>query len=131
MPPHRSGLKQIYADTLITRQFNASEDVAWWCRRFPLQHLERDGSSTISHGRTIPAARSFERSRTPTWISTAGVVAYADINMFTGRESRAEVNPANSIGSWVWRSAARSESSVYSEEEHRVDRPRSFSHVLR
>jgi hypothetical protein len=76
-PLDRGGLKQIYGDVLINRQFNAIEDLSWWREVSPKHNLSAyAGMGWLFHNSNYFArpdnmgVHSFVTWRTRTLIST-------------------------------------------------------------
>jgi hypothetical protein len=130
-PLDRGGVKQIYGDVLINRQFNAADDVSWWRKTFPKQNLSAyAGMGWLFHNSNYFARPDNTGRALLRYVAHADVdlyenriVAYADVNMFSDRESRSKVNPTEI--DWIVGLALRwrdYEVSVYREEDRPVDR---------
>lgn len=131
-PLDRSGIKQVYADVLLTARFMAAQDLSWWRQRFPWQNLTAyAGAGWLFHNSNYFARPNNTGSALFRYVAHADldlyksrVVAYVDINMFTDRETNAKVNPTEI--DWIvgvafrWRDM---EFSVYREEDRPVDQP--------
>lgn len=130
-PLDRSGIKQIYADVLMTRQFQAAQDLAWWRQRFPKQNITAyAGAGWLFHNdryfaRPDNTGRALFRyvAHADLDLYQGRVVGYIDFNMFTDRETDTKVNPTEL--DWIigiafrWRDL---ELSLYREEDRPVDR---------
>lgn len=138
-PLDRSGIKQIYADALLTRQFHAVTDLSWWRTRFPQQNLTAyAGIGWLFHNdhyfaRPDNTGRALFRyvAHADADLYRGRIVAYADINMFTDRETSAKANPTEI--DWIvgvafrWRAM---EISMFREEDRPVDRGGLVQHYV-
>lgn len=131
-PLDRAGTKQIYGDVLLNRQFNAADDLSWWRAMFPKQNLSAyAGMGWLFHNSNYFARPDNSGRALFRYVAHADldlyenrIVAYADVNMFSDRESRSKVNPTEI--DWIIGLALRwrdYEVSVYREEDRPVDRP--------
>jgi len=128
-PLDRCGLKQIYADAVLTYRFRA-EEWAWWRSALPAQNITgylgpgwlffnhsyfaRPDNSGLALLRYIGAWADVD-------LYYNRIVAFVDLNMFTDRTARNEFRPSEL--DWILGLACRwhdLEFSVYREQ----DRPR-------
>ncbi len=129
-PLDRSGVKQIYADALLTRWFHPLAD-GWLRPRIPLQDL----TTYVGIGYLFYNDHYFARPdntgralfryvvHAEADLYRGWVIAYADINMFTDRGSAVKVNPTEM--DWIVGAALRwrgMEVGVYGEEDRPLDR---------
>jgi len=130
-PLDRSGLQQIYADTLVTYRFTAEHDWTWWKRLLPNQNLNayvgpgwlffnhqyfaRPDNTGIAQYRYVG---HFDLD-----LYQERVILFGDVNMFTDRHASSEIRPSEL--DWIlgiafrWRAY---ELSTYVESDQPVDR---------
>lgn len=130
-PIDRSGLKQAYADVLITGRFHAVQDLSWWRRTFPNQNLTAyAGAGWLFHNSNYFARPDNTGRALFRYIGHADLdlyknrlVLYADMNFFTDREASNVMNPTEL--DWIIGIAVRwqrTELAVYREEDRPLDR---------
>ncbi len=130
-PLDRSGLQQIYADTLVTYRFRASDDLAWWSKLLPKQEL----SAYAGPGWMFYNHNYFARpdNTGTTLFRYVGhfdlelygdrAIFFGDFNMFTDRTARSVIRPSEL--DWILGLAGRwhdYELSVYREQDRPLDR---------
>jgi len=132
-PLDKSGTKQIYADTLLTSRFQATEDLSWWRGIFPNQNLTAyAGAGWLFHNSTYFARPDNTGTALFRYVAHADldlyknrVVLYGDMNFFTDREAGNKVNPTEL--DWIIGLALRfredMEISVYREQDQPLDKP--------
>ena len=130
-PLDKSGIKQVYADTLVTARFQATEDWAWWRRTFQKQNLTAyAGAGWLFHNSSYFArpdntGKALFRyvAHTDLDLYQNKVVLYGDMNFFTDRQASNQTNPSEL--DWIvglafrWRDA---ELSIYREQDQPLDR---------
>ena len=131
-PLDRSGLKQIYADTLLTSRFQATEDLSWWKGIFPNQNLTAyAGAGWLFHNSNYFARPDNTGEALFRYVAHADldlyknrVVLYGDMNLFTDREAENKLNPTEL--DWIIGLALRfredMELSVYREQDQPLDK---------
>jgi len=130
-PLDRSGIKQVYADMLVTGRFQAIEDIGWWRTRFPNQNLTAyAGAGWLFHNSNYFARPDNTGRALFRYVAHADldlyqnkVVLYGDVNMFTDRQASNQVNPTEL--DWILGIAFRwhdVEFSVYHEQDQPLDR---------
>jgi len=100
-PLDRSGLKQIYADTLVTARFQSVQDSAWWRRTFPHQNLTAyAGAGWLFYNSNYFARPNNTGRALFRYVAHADldlyknkVILYGDMNFFTDGEASNVVNP--------------------------------------
>ncbi len=131
-PLDRSGLKQIYADALLTGRFVAAQDSAWWRQTFPSQNLTAyAGGGWLFHNRNYFARPDNTGRALFRYVAHADldlyknkVVLYFDTNFFTDREASNVLSPTEL--DWIVGLAFRwhdMEFSVYREQDLPLDKP--------
>jgi hypothetical protein len=131
-PLDRRGLKQAYADVLVTARFQAVQDLAWWRRAFPQQNLTAyAGAGWLFHNSQYFARPDNTGRALFRYVAHADldlyknrVVLYGDMNFFTDREARNTLNPSEL--DWIVGVAVRwqdMELAVYREEDRPLDQP--------
>ncbi|MGH7220443.1 MAG: hypothetical protein ACREI1_08955 [Nitrospiraceae bacterium] len=132
-PIDRSGTKQIYADTLLTSRFQATEDLGWWKGIFPNQNLTAyAGAGWLFHNSNYFARPDNTGEALFRYVAHADldlyknrVVLYGDMNLFTDREAGNKINPTEL--DWIIGLALRfrenMELSVYREQDQPLDKP--------
>ncbi len=131
-PIDKSGLKQSYADTLLTSRFQAAEDVSWWKAIFPNQNLTAyAGAGWLFHNNNYFARPDNTGEALFRYVAHADldlyknrVVLYGDMNLFTDREAGNKLNPTEL--DWIIGLALRfrenMELSVYREQDQPLDK---------
>lgn len=132
-PLDKSGTKQVYADTLLTSRFQATEDLSWWKGIFPNQNLTAyAGAGWLFHNSNYFARPDNTGKALIRYVAHADldlyknrVVLYGDMNLFTDREAGNKLNPTEL--DWIIGLALRfredMEISVYREQDQPLDRP--------
>lgn len=129
-PLDRRGLKQAYADALVTARFQATQDFTWWRRTFPNQNLTAyAGAGWLFHNSQYFARPNNTGRALFRYVAHADldlyknkVVLYADTNLFTDREASNTLNPTEL--DWIVGIAMRwkdTELSFYREEDRPLD----------
>lgn len=131
-PLDRSGIKQIYGDTLLTGRFQATEDLAWWRQQFPNQNLNAyAGFGWLFHNRDYYARPNNTGRALFRYVAHFDadlyknlVVFFGDFNLFTDRELGNKLRPTEL--DWIVGLAFRFkddyEVSVYREQDRALDR---------
>jgi len=131
-PLDRRGLKQAYADVLVTARFQAVQDLAWWRRALPHQNLTAyAGAGWLFHNSQYFARPNNTGRALFRYVAHADldlyknrVVLYGDMNFFTDREASNTLNPSEL--DWIVGIAVRwqdMELAVYREEDRPLDQP--------
>lgn len=132
-PLDRSGIKQIYADALLTSHFKAVDDLSWWRTKFPNQNFNAyAGFGWLFHNsnyfaRPDNTGRALFRyvAHFDADLYKNMVVLFGDFNMFTDRELDNKLKPTEL--DWIVGLAFRFkddyELSVYREQDRPLDRP--------
>ncbi|HJU06560.1 MAG TPA: hypothetical protein VJ692_15540 [Nitrospiraceae bacterium] len=131
-PLDSSGLKQVYADTLLTARFVAAQESSWWRRAFPMQNLTAyAGGGWLFHNDNYFARPDNTGRALFRYVAHADldlyqnrIVLYGDMNFFTDREKGDKVSPSEL--DWIVGLAVRwrdMELSVYREQDQPLDRP--------
>jgi len=132
-PLDKSGTKQVYADTLLTSRFQATEDLSWWKGIFPNQNLTAyAGAGWLFHNSNYFARPDNTGKALFRYVAHADldlyknrVVLYGDMNFFTDREAGNKLNPTEM--DWIIGLALRfredMEISVYREQDQPLDKP--------
>lgn len=129
-PLDRRGLKQAYADALVTARFQATQDSTWWRRTFPNQNLTAyAGAGWLFHNSQYFARPNNTGRALFRYVAHADLdlyknklVLYADTNLFTDREASNTLNPSEL--DWIVGIAVRwkdTELSFYREEDRPLD----------
>lgn len=129
-PLDRSGIKQAYADALVTARFQAVQDSTWWRRTFPNQNLTAyAGAGWLFHNSQYFARPNNTGRALFRYVAHADldvyknrVVLYGDINLFTDREASNVMNPTEL--DWIVGIAVRwkdTELAFYREEDRPLD----------
>ena len=132
-PLDTSGLKQVYADALLTARFQATEDLSWWKNLFPNQNLTAyAGPGWLFHNSNYFARPDNTGRALFRYVAHADldlyknrVVLYGDMNFFTDREAGNKLNPTE----WDWivglalRFREDMELSLYREQDQSLDKP--------
>ena len=131
-PIDKSGLKQAYADTLLTARFQATEDLSWWKALFPHQNLTAYAGAGWLFQNSNYFARPDNTGRALyRYVAHADldlyknrVVLYGDMNFFTDREAGNALSPSEL--DWIIGLAVRfredMELSVYREQDESLDK---------
>ncbi len=130
-PLDRSGLKQAYADALVTAKFQAVQDLSAWRRLFPNQNLTAyAGAGWLFHNSQYFARPDNTGRALFRYVAHADldlyknrVVLYGDVNFFTDREAGNRARPTEL--DWIMGVAVRwhdMELSVYREQDQPLDR---------
>jgi hypothetical protein len=131
-PIDKSGLKQSYADTLLTSRFQATEDLSWWKGIFPNQNLTAyAGAGWLFYNSNYFARPDNTGEALFRYVAHADldlyknrVVLYGDMNLFTDREAENKLNPTEL--DWIIGLALRfrenMELSVYREQDQPLDK---------
>ena len=132
-PLDKGGTKQVYADTLLTSRFQATEDLNWWKGIFPNQNLTAyAGTGWLFHNSNYFARPDNTGKALFRYVAHADldlyknrVVLYGDMNLFTAREAGNTLNPTEL--DWIIGLALRfredMELSIYREQEQPLDKP--------
>jgi hypothetical protein len=132
-PLDKSGTKQVYADTLLTSRFQATQDLSWWKGIFPNQNLTAyAGAGWLFHNSNYFARPDNTGKALFRYVAHADldlyknrVVLYGDMNLFTDREAGNKLNPTEL--DWIIGLALRfredMEISVYREQDQPLDKP--------
>jgi hypothetical protein len=129
-PLDRSGIKQAYADALVTARFQAVQDSTWWRRTFPNQNLTAyAGAGWLFHNSNYFARPNNTGRALFRYVAHADldlyknrVVLYGDMNFFTDRETGNALNPTEL--DWILGIAVRwndMELAFYREEDRPLD----------
>jgi len=130
-PLDRSGLKQAYADALVTARFQTAQESEWWRRTFPNQNLTAyAGAGWLFHNSQYFARPNNTGRALFRYVAHADldlyknkVVLYGDMNFFTDREASNRLNPSEL--DWIIGIALRwkdMEVAFYREEDRPLDR---------
>ncbi len=131
-PIDRKGIKQEYADGLVTAKFQAVQDLPSWGRLFPNQNLTvYAGAGWLFHNKNYFARPDNTGRALFRYVAHADVdlyknkvVLYGDVNLFTDRGASNQVNPTEL--DWIVGLALRwreMEFAVYHEQDRPLDRP--------
>ncbi len=134
-PLDRSGIQQIYADTLVTRRFLAAEDLSWWQSHFPNQNVTAyAGMGWLFHNSNYYARPDNTGLALFRYVAHFDanlyknmVVFFGDFNLFTDRELSNKLKPTEL--DWIVGLAVRFkdyEVSVYREQDRSLDKPNSL-----
>lgn len=129
-PLDRRGLKQAYADALVTTRFQAIQDSTWWRRTFPYQNFTAyAGAGWLFHNSQYFARPNNTGRALFRYVAHADldvyknkVVLYGDVNLFTDREASQPLNPSEL--DWIVGIAVRwqdMELAFYREEDRPLD----------
>lgn len=130
-PLDRSGLKQAYADGLITAKLQSAQDMAWWRRLWPNQNLTMyAGAGWLFHNSNYFARPDNTGRALFRYVAHADldlyknkIVLYGDVNLFTDREAGNQARPTEL--DWIVGLALRwrdMELAVYREQDQPLDR---------
>ena len=130
-PLDRSGLKQVYADALVTAKFQAVQDLPGWQHHFPNQNLTAyAGAGWLFHNSNYFARPDNTGRALFRYVAHADldlykntIVLYGDVNFFTDREAGNQARPTEL--DWIVGLAVRwsdMELSVYQEQDQPLDR---------
>ena len=131
VPIDRKGLRQEYADGLVTAKFQAVQDVSGWRRMFPNQNLTvYAGAGWLFHNRNYFARPDNTGRALFRYVAHADLdlyknklVLYGDVNMLTDRDAGNQASPTEL--DWIiglalrWRNM---EFAVYHEQDQPLDR---------
>ncbi|MBS0181384.1 MAG: hypothetical protein JSS39_03215 [Nitrospira sp.] len=135
-PLDRSGIQQIYADTLVTRRFLAAEDLSWWQSHFPNQNITAyAGMGWLFYNSNYYARPDNTGLALFRYVAHFDanlyknmVVFFGDFNLFTDRELSNKLKPTEL--DWIVGVAVRFkddyEVSVYREQDRSLDKPGSL-----
>lgn len=129
-PLDRRGLKQAYADALVTARFQAIQDSTWWRRTFPHQNFTAyAGAGWLFHNSQYFARPNNTGRALFRYVAHADfdlyknkIVLYGDMNFFTDREASQTLNPSEL--DWIVGIAVRwqdMELAFYREEDRPLD----------
>ncbi len=129
-PLDRRGLKQAYADALVTARFQAIQDSTWWRQTFPHQNFTAyAGAGWLFHNSQYFARPNNTGRALFRYVAHADldlyknkVVLYGDMNFFTDREASRTLNPSEL--DWIVGIAVRwqdMELAFYREEDRPLD----------
>jgi hypothetical protein len=130
-PIDRRGIKQAYADGLITAKLQSAQDMAWWRRLFPNQSLTMYGGAGWLFHNSHYFARPDNTGRALfRYVAHADldlyknkVVLYGDVNFFTDRDGANQAKPTEM--DWIVGLALRwheTELAVYHEQDQPLDK---------
>jgi hypothetical protein len=130
-PLDRSGIKQVYADALVTAKLQSASDMAWWRRLFPNQTLTMyGGAGWLFHNdgyfaRPDNTGRALFRyvGHADLNLYKEKLILYADVNFFTDRQAGNQLKPSEL--DWIVGLAVRwrnTELAVYHEQDQPLDR---------
>ncbi len=130
-PLDKSGLKQAYADGLITAKFQSVQDLPWWHRILPNQSFTAyAGAGWLFHNSSYFARPDNTGRALFRYVAHADfnlykdkVVLYGDVNFFTDREAGNQARPSEL--DWIVGLALRwrdTELAVYREQDQPLDR---------
>lgn len=131
-PVDRRGIKQAYADGLITAKLQSAQDMAWWRRLFPNQSLTMyGGAGWLFHNSNYFARPDNTGRALFRYVAHADldlyknkVVLYGDVNFFTDRDGGNQAKPTEM--DWIVGLALRwhdTELAVYHEQDQPLDKP--------
>ena len=130
-PIDRRGIKQAYADGLITAKLQSAQDMAWWRRLFPNQSLTMyGGAGWLFHNSNYFARPDNTGRALFRYVAHADldlyknkVVLYGDVNFFTDRDGGNQAKPTEM--DWIVGLALRwheTELAVYHEQDQPLDK---------
>jgi hypothetical protein len=130
-PIDKRGIKQAYADGLVTAKFQAIQDFSGWRRLLPNQNLTAyAGAGWLFHNSNYFARPDNSGRALLRYVAHADldlyknkVVLYGDVNFFTDRENSNQAKPTEL--DWIVGLAVRwrdMELAVYREQDHPLDR---------
>lgn len=130
-PLDRSGLKQLYADTLLTYRVHAAEDWGWWQKKLPNQNLTAyAGPGWLFFNKSYFARPDNTGTALFRYVGHFDldlyrdrVILFGDLNMFTDRRASSKIRPSEL--DWILGLAVRwrdLELSVYREQDRPLDR---------
>jgi hypothetical protein len=131
-PLDKSGIKQIYADALVTARFQSEQDAPWLRDILPHQNLTAyAGAGWLFHNSNYFARPDNTGRALFRYVAHADldlyknkVILYGDMNFFTDREASNTANPTEL--DWIVGLALRwrdMEFAVYREQDQSLDRP--------
>lgn len=130
-PIDRNGIKQAYADALVTAKLQSEQDLPWFRRLFPNQSLTvYGGAGWLFHNSSYFARPNNTGLALFRYVAHADldlykekVVLYGDMNFFTDRQAGNQLQPSEL--DWIIGLALRwrdMELSVYQEQDQPLDR---------
>lgn len=130
-PLDRSGLKQIYADTVLTYALTPTNELQWWRNKFPNQNLTSYvGAGWLFHNQNYFARPDNTGRALFRYVTHADldlyrnrVVLFTDMNFFSDRSASNAVTPSEL--DWILGLAFRwgdAELSIYHERDMPLDR---------
>lgn len=130
-PIDQKGLKQTYADVLVTAKFQAVQDLPGWRRRLPNQNFTAyAGAGWLFHNSNYFARPDNTGRALFRYVAHADldlyknkVVLYGDMNFFTDREAGNQAKPSEL--DWIVGLAVRwsnMELALYREQDQPLDR---------
>lgn len=130
-PIDRSGIKQVYADSLITAKLQSAQDMAWWRQLLPNQSLTMyGGAGWLFHNSNYFARPDNTGRALFRYVAHADldlyknkIVLYGDVNMFTDRQADNQMKPSEL--DWIIGLAVRwrdMEVAVYQEQDQPLDK---------
>jgi hypothetical protein len=130
-PLDKSGLQQIYADTLVTYRFNAQQDWTWLKRTFPNQGLTAyAGPGWLFFNKSYFARPDNTGAALFRYVAhfdldlyQERVILFGDMNIFTDRTASSTIRPSEL--DWILGVAVRwheYELSLYQESDQPLDR---------
>ncbi len=131
-PLDRRGIKQAYADGMITAKLQSAQDMAWWRKLFPNQSLTMyGGAGWLFHNSNYFARPDNTGRALFRYVAHADldlyknkVVLYGDVNFFTDRDGSNQAKPTEM--DWIVGLALRwhdTELAVYHEQDQPLDKP--------
>lgn len=130
-PIDRSGIKQAYADGLITAKLQSAQDMVWWRQLLPNQSLTMyGGAGWLFHNSNYFARPDNTGRALFRYVAHADldlyknkIVLYGDANMFTDREAGNQMKPSEL--DWIVGLAFRwkdMEMAFYREQDQPLDK---------
>ena len=130
-PIDRRGIKQAYADGLITAKLQSAQDMAWWRKLLPNQSLTMyGGAGWLFHNSNYFARPDNTGRALFRYVAHADldlyknkVVLYGDVNFFTDRDGANQAKPTEM--DWIVGLALRwheTELAVYHEQDQPLDK---------
>ena len=130
-PIDRRGIKQAYADGLITAKLQSAQDMAWWRKLLPNQSLTiYGGAGWLFHNSNYFARPDNTGRALFRYVAHADldlyknkVVLYGDVNFFTDRDGANQAKPTEM--DWIVGLALRwheTELAVYHEQDQPLDK---------
>jgi hypothetical protein len=130
-PIDRKGVKQAYADALVTAKFQSEQDLSWLRRHFPNQSLTvYGGAGWLFHNSSYFARPNNTGLALFRYVAHADldlykekIVLYGDMNFFTDRQAGNQLKPSEM--DWIVGLALRwrgMELAIYREQDQPLDR---------